>query len=611
MSLTAFEFQKSFAQLWQRPAHNYVPVEGTGAGSLVFGHTDAGNTVLLADGDNAVVSQTGDYDDVVLVRARGRAIFHEETPNGHDWTITMTTGGSTVTIPDQSHAAGSGYEIELNDLAIPIGTLVGAQTLDLGLSFGGGAGNSHAQLPTVVFDQLIFDNDATLELAVINRSPHPNQSEVPASLATWTLTVVDFTGAGIDLAATTLEIDGVTVYTAGASVAPYAVSTSAVGPGGVGREFTVTVNPVLALFQFESEQQIKVRITTATNGPVVNLVENYRFNIADTVVPVVRTVVMRDKTSLRVEFDDDMVMDTTVFGALNTENYRVRPNEDTVPAVTVEVISVTEVSPTTVDLLFDIETTFGKKYDLTVTSTVQDTNGNTIDPNGRTFSFTSFSPDSPEDRDFQLANMIPSLNIKEDDTGDLANFLGILQDLTDLLLCEVDEWSDIFDPDLCPESFLDAMLLDLGNPFDFISLTEIDKRRLVRILTGVYQQKGTSGGVVNAVRFFLGLEVEVLPINGTNYWQIGQDLLGISTFIAPPVGSPLWYSFYINSPVVLTADQRDKILKIADYMKPAHEHILNIIEPEPPIIPIDGCWTISDTVLGVLGIGTFLCETAP
>ena len=611
MALTVFEYQVSFAQLWQSPPHNYVPVEGTGSGSVVLGHTDPGNTVLLSGGDNVAVSQTGDYDDVVLVRARGRAIFHEETPGGHDWSITMTTGGSTVTLADLSHAAGSGYEIDLNDLAIPIGALVGAQTLVLGLSFGGGVGAVIGQLPTVIFDQLIFDTDTTLDLALINRFPHPNQSEVPVDLATWVLTVADFTGNGVDLAATTIEIDGVVVYTAGAPVAPYSVATASVGPGGVGTEFTITVDSGESLFQFASEQQVRVHVTTATNAPVETLVESYVFNMADTILPAVSTAVMQDKKTLRIEFNDEMVMDTTVFGVLNTENFQVRPNATTVPAVTMVVEAVTQVSLTTVDLTFDIEATFGKQYDLTVTNTVQDTNGNTIDPGGRAFEFTSFPPNFPEDRDFQLANMIPSLNIKEDDTGDLEKFLGIFQDLTDLLLCEVDEWSQIFDPDVCPEQFLDAMLLDLGNPFDFISLTEIDKRRLVRILVEVYQQKGTAEGIVNAVRFFLGVEVEIISINGTNYWEIEQDLLGITTMLAPPIGSPLWYSFYIVAPVVLTADQRDKIMKIGTYMKPAHEHILNIIEPEPPVIPIDGCWTISDTVLGVLGIGTFLCESSP
>lgn len=611
MALTAFEYQVSFAQLWQRPAHNYVPVEGTGSGSVVLGHTDPGNPARLSDGDNITVSQAGDFDDVVIVRARGRAIFHQETPSGHDWSITMSTGGSTVTLFDLSHVAGSGYEIELNDLAIPIGTLVGAQTLELGLSFGGGSGTVLAQLPTVIFDQLIFDNDATQELDLVNRFPHPNQVEVPEDMVSWVFTVIDFTGTGLDLNATTIEIEGVIVYTGGAQVAPYTVATASVGPGGVGTEFTVTVDPSEPLFQFISEQQVSVKVVTATNAPVKTLTEVYVFNIADTIVPVISTVAMQDKKTLRVEFDDDMVMDTTVFGALNTENYQVRPNESTVPAVTMEVVAVTQVSSTTVDLAFDIESSFEKQYDLTVSNTVQDTNGNTIDADGRMVEFTSFSPNFPEDRDFQLANMLPSLNIKEDDTGDLEKFLGIFQDMTDLLLCEVDEFSEIFDPDVCPLAFLDAMLMDLGNPFDFIALTEIDKRRLVRILVEVYQQKGTADGIMNAVRFFLEVEVEIVPVNSTAFWLIGQDLLGVTTFLAPPIGSPLWYSFDIVSEDVLTADQRDKILKIADYMKPAHEHILSIIEPEPPVTPIDGCWTISDTVLGVLGVGTILCASSP
>src|SRR5690606_30992264 len=93
-----------------------------------------------------------------------------------------------------------------------------------------------------------------------------------------------------------------------------------------------------------------------------------------------------------------------------------------------------------------------------------------------------------------------------DETGDLENFMAVLQDVLELLLGEVDRFPDILDPDLAPEPFLDLMLEDLGNPFAF-DLTELQKRRLIAVLVQIYRQKGTAAGIRNAIRFFLGVDV--------------------------------------------------------------------------------------------------------
>jgi phage tail-like protein len=68
-------------------------------------------------------------------------------------------------------------------------------------------------------------------------------------------------------------------------------------------------------------------------------------------------------------------------------------------------------------------------------------------------------------------------NRRDDHTGDLFRFIACLQEVTGLLLANVDRWPDIFDPERAPEAFVDLILRDLGNPFPF-ELDAMGKRRL-------------------------------------------------------------------------------------------------------------------------------------
>ena len=108
--------------------------------------------------------------------------------------------------------------------------------------------------------------------------------------------------------------------------------------------------------------------------------------------------------------------------------------------------------------------------------------------------FTGFLPVRPVGRRFDLYQLLPTLNRREDETGDLRRFLACLQEVTDLVVHDVDRFTDVFDPDLAPEAFIDAMLLDLGNPFPF-DLSPVDKRRLLNVLVAIYREKGTAVGI--------------------------------------------------------------------------------------------------------------------
>jgi hypothetical protein len=144
------------------------------------------------------------------------------------------------------------------------------------------------------------------------------------------------------------------------------------------------------------------------------------------------------------------------------------------------------------------------------------------------------------------------------------------------------------------------MLADLGNPFDF-ALDDIGKRRLVRVLVPIYRQKGTDPGIINAVRFFSGLEVTIEVPAFDDGWLLGVGELGVDSSLGTS-DLRARLSFWIRSAIVLTPEQRSQILKIGNYMKRAETHILGILEPEA--IPDEPShWELG---LSELGVDTYM-----
>jgi hypothetical protein len=107
----------------------------------------------------------------------------------------------------------------------------------------------------------------------------------------------------------------------------------------------------------------------------------------------------------------------------------------------------------------------------------------------------------------------------------------------DLLLADVDRWPDVFDLERAPEPFVDLILADLGNPFPF-ELDAMGKRRLAS-------------------------NVEVARL--------------------------------------LTDRERRQLRAIVEYLKPAHTHFVDLVEPQPLVLPDHWELGLSD-----LGDTTFL-----
>lgn len=428
------------------------------------------------------------------------------------------------------------------------------------------------ELPALYIDAVLMDPTA-VRPALMNRDPEPGETQVPIA----TLVALDITDVGpdgIDTAATDVYIAGVLAFSGGVFQPGFD------GPGSSATNpqpdtLRIVVDPVSP---FASLQEVAVRVVTRTLGGAFSLDTTWAFRCEDLTAPRVVGAQARALKRVRVSFDEPVtqVDPAAADDALNPARYALL--RLSAPAVDVAAVAVEPVTDSAVDVLTDTELTPGGSYRVTVDGVV-DLFGNVVAAPDDTAEFTGFVPPRPLRRRFDLYQLLPAMNRREDETGDLRRFLACLQEVTDLLVHDVDRFTDAIDPDLAAEAFLDVMLIDLGNPFPF-DLSLADKRRLLNVLVAIYREKGTAVGIKNAIRFFLGLEVEVIAYSGEAL-VLGESLLG-EDWVLGPAGSFAAYSFEVVVPRALATEERRRLRAIVDYMKPAHTHLARIVEPEIP-----------------------------
>lgn len=436
------------------------------------------------------------------------------------------------------------------------------------------------QLPSVQLDSIVED---AVDVFVANRNPQPGEVQIPTTEA------IQFDMYG-GLGSLDIWVNDVLAVSFGAPGGPYFNGWSLVStalPGSIGYRLRLKhADP------FTNGQRVHVKLQSGAQ------LEFWSFTTYDTQPPLIHAVVPVDKDTLRVTFSEPVFMgDVNAGDALNAGSYAIERVSR--PAATPVVMHVDYVSPVEVLLTTSFELSFGADYMLVV-SGVTDEFGNAFLPPLNVFEFRGFLPPFPAGRRWVLHDFVPRMSLYEDTTGDLVLFLGILQDTSNLLLNSIDRWIEIIDPDTAPESFVDAMLVDLGNPFPF-ELTPGQKRQLAKILVLIYGLKGTAPGIVNLVRFFLGIEVTIETFVGRG-WIIGHHQLSTTGTEAPnPAiigpGQHALYCFRVLTDVILTDKQRDYITTIALYMKGAQEHLVGIRDGTPLISP-DGWWIIAKTRIG-------------
>lgn len=194
-----------------------------------------------------------------------------------------------------------------------------------------------------------------------------------------------------------------------------------------------------------------------------------------------------------------------------------------------------------------------------------------------------------------LSKLLPAINTRIDDTLNLTDIVNdVLQPVLQLLCDEADRWVDQHDVDLANEDTVNAMLRDLGNPFEVAFSQPLNRKRLlVRVLLDAYKSKGSTPGLTDVIRALTGIEiVSVISPATIDAWDLGVDVLG-DTAADPPPADPSFtdlailgpspgfvrYSFQIEVPRVLTQDERDVITEIVGLVKPAHTHFIGFVEP--------------------------------
>lgn len=572
----------------------------TGSFSFVLGHDRIEMLDTLEPTDFVRITQSAvTMNDADILRVRGTLRVPDGMASGYDWRLAFIVGTYEEVIDLRSDDFADEF-FQLIDLGVNV-SQIASDDIAIELELRGPAGEVEVELPAAYLD-IVTAEEGAADMLLLNRVPYPGQTGVPALVPTnVNLMIVSTNGDAVDASTIAVTIDGVLAYDAGSGGFQVGFSgsvTSATGPSS--NDFSISID--VSAQTYASEQEITVEVEADTVGASASLADSYVFTIADTIPPTVVGASPRGTKVVRVSFSEDMLLDVSSVGALNSDNYTF--DRLSQPAVEISAVSVAAVegSTTSVDVLLDVEQTFNALYRVTV-SNVEDDAGNAVVAPDNTADFNGFVCPIPAGRDFNLWRMIGEINRREDVTHELEAVLTILQDPLDLMLCAVDEWTDILDPDLAPENFIDAMLVSLGNPFRF-DLDIADKRRLLSVLVAIYQSKGTAFGIIDAVFFFLGIEIEINPLNSfEDGWILGEGELGDDSYLYPG-DSALRYSFEIISPVGLTEDQRSKMLSIADYMKVAHEHIVRIVEPE--LLNADDTWILGE---GELGQTTALSQT--
>jgi len=343
-------------------------------------------------------------------------------------------------------------------------------------------------IPGLLVD-LAFD-EATDDLVVINRDPHPNEDPVPRATAVY-LEVVATGADPISDPTVTVFIDGVVAWSAGAPGAGY--GGSAVSGADY---YRVTIEPDVP---FPSGAVVEVRAAGADTG-AGTFDETWEFTVEDVVAPLLLSAQAREQRVVRLTFDEPVQVTNPTGFTFERLGF---------PSVDVEAVAAAA-SGAMVDVTLDPEITPDKLYRV-VAAGVADLSGNPVQAPNDVADFAGYRPEAPAARRFDLWLMLPLLNRVGDTSGDLRRLTDVLQEVLDLLLAGVDRFPEITSPDDAPAAFLEPMLASLGNPFDF-DLTTTQRRQLASSLVGLYKRSGLAGAIEDAARFFLGLEVTVEPL---------------------------------------------------------------------------------------------------
>jgi phage tail-like protein len=390
-------------------------------------------------------------------------------------------------------------------------------------------------------------------LAVVQRDPQPDETGIGITSPIRCLVVdldadpLEWPSSG-DLSFTML-VDGVLAATyVGGVITPEPGWAATVTPPDTSAPFVAWAIEVTRTAPWTSEQLVAVVLNVSIplgwgSGPWGHFpwghsssvvgpdLFSWSFTAADVTPPQVVSAAAVGPCTVRITFDDAMTAADVLTLANWPDGCIECQNVDPNPGVHLEVVAVAEVDgsgATAWDLTTQWEQTPGCQYEITAALSLTDDAGNAIDPAARTATWAGWVPVEVPGRVFDLIRWLPLKNREEDATRDLVRLVNCWQELAGLLIGSVDAFPEtLIDPDRCPDEVLDAMLWDMGNPFDWDEL-ELDgdqRRKLLRFLLPIYQYKGTAAGVEDTIWFLLGERVQIVDYLAEG-WVLGVDSLG-------------------------------------------------------------------------------------
>lgn len=295
MPFGALQRSKSYRQLWRRSATRTPPL-GRGAASLILGSDEFDEEATLQVGDRIEVSTTGLVNDGKRLEIRGEVRLNAAPPVGYGWRVSVTVGAFTQDIDFVEATFGAlnfPVTFDLDDVSINTAGLLGVTTFAFALELiqdpaapGPIATDVDVVLPSVYIDQVIAPEAVPADLYISDRFPAPAQTDVPNNLPALTFRLSDVSGAGVDLANTAVTVDGVTVYTGSAFVAPWTGSTT-VGTGPTGNDVDFSLTPPASFTPLGSEEEVEVNVQSQLVGPASPLNSTWSFFAADTTPPAV------------------------------------------------------------------------------------------------------------------------------------------------------------------------------------------------------------------------------------------------------------------------------------------------------------------------------------
>lgn len=404
-------------------------------------------------------------------------------------------------------------------------------------------------------------------LVVLNRDPAPGEVGVPTT-STVALEIAALGGHIIDSAELRVFVGGVLALD-GASAAPQQVGFD--GPrsrlDADAHEARVVLDPAVPL---ASEERVEVRVVArSTTGHLLE--ETYAFVVEDRTAPRLLAAVATGPTTVRLGFDEAVRV---------SDGVRVDLRAIDGPAVVPAVLAV-HGDGTTVLVELDTPMSPRRSYAVSVAA-VTDLFGNPVAPPFDRVSLTGWTPLSPSGRRFDLWSMLPKHNRRRDERHELERFVRCLQEIVEVLLAQIDRMPDGWSVEHASPEVLRAILADLGSPIA-LDLGEHERRRLAASLVDMYRLKGTAKGIKNAVRFFLALEIDIAPYTSTAL-VLGESELGVDWELGPS-DRYARYAFDVRVPRALSPRERRLVRELVEYLKPAHTHFVQLLEPEVPIEP--------------------------